>query len=284
MTEQMMSEGAVADTGAAQPDASSTGPIGGAAPSAEINPLAFNRDILPEDLRLEPSLQSFDSVDKLAKSYVHAVRKLGVPADELVRMPKEMTPEHMAEIYERLGRPNSADEYVLDGNNELTPDYKKLAHEIGLSQQQAQALHDWYNETVGSVQQQQRIAHEQAAVDNLRTLQQEWKGDFSKNADLAQRAFKRFADESALQVMNETGLGNHPSIVKMFHQIGRMLAEDGSLHSGEGMELGGMSATMAQGEINNLMNNGEFMEAYLDQYHPRHAESVRKMKSLYEYL
>ena len=113
MTEQMMSEGAAPNTGDAQPDASSSGDWG-VTGSSEPNPLAFNRDILPEDLRLEPSLQSFDSVDKLAKSYVHAVRKLGVPADELVRMPKEMSAEQQAEIYERLGRPNSADEYVLD--------------------------------------------------------------------------------------------------------------------------------------------------------------------------
>jgi hypothetical protein len=283
MTEQMMSEGAVADTGAAQPDTASTATAGDWS-GQETNPLAFNRDVLPEELRLEPSLQSFDSVDKLAKSYVHAVRKLGVPADELVRMPKEMTPEHMAEIYERLGRPNSADEYVLDSSNELTPQYKALAHEIGLNQAQAQKLHDWYNENIGSQAQQAQQAMEQQDVEHLKQLQQEWKGDFQKNSDLAHRAFKRFGDEAALQALNETGLGNHPSIVKMFHQIGRMLAEDGSLHSGEGMELGGMSATMAQGEINNLMNNGEFMEAYLDQYHPRHAESVRKMKSLYEYL
>lgn len=282
MNEPVMSEGAVADSSAtAQPETS--GDWGGTS-GQEVNPLAFNRDILPEDLRLEPSLQSFDSIDKLAKSYVHAVRKLGVPADELVRMPKEMVPEQMAEIYERLGRPNSPDEYVLDSNNELTPDYKKLAHDIGLSQQQAQALHDWYNQTVGSVQEQAQAHREQMDVENLRALQQEWKGDFNKNADLAHRAFKHFADESAMEIMNESGLGNHPAIVKMFSQIGRMLAEDGSLHSGEGMELGGMSATTAQSEINNLMNNGDFMDAYLDQYHPRHAESVRKMKALYEYL
>lgn len=283
MTEQMMSEGAAPVSGDAQPDASSSGDWG-VTGSSEPNPLAFNRDILPEDLRLEPSLQSFDSVDKLAKSYVHAVRKLGVPADELVRMPKEMSAEQQAEIYERLGRPNSADEYVLDSQTELTPAYKQLAHEIGLNQQQAAKLHDWYNENIGSQQELQTQAREQQSVEWLRALQQEWKGDFQHNADMAQRAFKQFADSDAVEAINESGLGNHPAILKMFHQIGRLLAEDGSLRSGEASDFGMMSASTAQNEINTLMNNGDFMEAYLDQYHPRHAESVRKMKSLYEFL
>ena len=278
--EAMMSEGAAPE--AAQPASEATAEWG--APAAEVNPLAFNRDILPEDLRLEPSLQSFDSVDKLAKSYVHAVRKLGVPADELVRMPKEGTPEQMAEIYERLGRPNSPEEYVLDSQSEITGQYKQIAHQLGLNQQQAQALHDWYNNNIGSQEQQVQQAREQQEVEWLQSLQREWGGDFEKNANLAQRAFKQFADEAAVQAINETGLGNHPSILKMFTHIGRMMAEDGSLHSGEGQQWGGMSATMAQDSINDLMNNSDFMESYLDQYHPQHAQAVRKMKSLYEYL
>lgn len=279
MTEAMMSDGAV---DAAQPE-SQAEPASWETP-AETNPLAFNRDILPEDLRLEPSLQSFDSVDKLAKSYVHAVRKLGAPSDELVRMPKDATPEQMAEVYERLGRPNSPDEYVLDSQNEITGQYKQIAHQLGLNQQQAQTLHDWYNENIGSQEQQMTQAREQQEVEWLRSLQQEWGGDFEKNASYASRAFRQFADEAAVQAMNETGLGNHPSVLKMFAQIGRMLSEDGSLHSGDGMQLGGMSATMAQDQINELMNNGDFMDAYLDQYHPQHSQAVRKMKSLYEYI
>ena len=276
-----MNEGASAG---AQPDAGTVATQDSWGEQTQTNPLAFNRDILPEDLRLEPSLQSFDSVDKLAKSYVHAVRKLGVPSDELVRMPKDATPEQLSEVYERLGRPNSPEEYVLDSQSELSGKYKELAHNLGLNQQQAQALHDWYNETIGSQEQVSQQMAEQQQVEWLQDLQREWGGDFNRNTDLAQRAFKKFADESAVQALNETGLGNHPALVKMFSQIGRMLAEDGSLQSAESMEFGVMSPTMAQGEINTLMNNGDFMEAYLDQYHPRHAESVRKMKSLYEHL
>ena len=41
----------------------------------QVNPLAFDAGSLPEGLRAEPSLQTFDSVDKLAKSYVNAVKK-----------------------------------------------------------------------------------------------------------------------------------------------------------------------------------------------------------------
>ena len=45
---------------------------------AEINSsIQFNASAMPEGLRDEPSLQTFDSVDKLAKSYVNAVKMIG---------------------------------------------------------------------------------------------------------------------------------------------------------------------------------------------------------------
>ena len=55
----------------------------------EVNPLAFDPSSLPEGLRAEPSLQTFDSVDKLAKSYVNAVKKMGSDPSTMVQMPKE---------------------------------------------------------------------------------------------------------------------------------------------------------------------------------------------------
>ena len=40
--------------------------LDGSLPLQESNPLAFDPGALPDELRYEPSLQNFDSVDKLA--------------------------------------------------------------------------------------------------------------------------------------------------------------------------------------------------------------------------
>ena len=51
-----------------------------------VNGLAFDPRSLPEDLANEPSLRSFDDVSKLAKSYVHLVKRLGAPPEQIVRL------------------------------------------------------------------------------------------------------------------------------------------------------------------------------------------------------
>ena len=61
----------------------------GQAESGESSALAFNASSMPEGLRDEPSLQTFDSVDKLAKSYVNAVKKIGGNPDNMINIPQE---------------------------------------------------------------------------------------------------------------------------------------------------------------------------------------------------
>ena len=67
----------------------------------EVNPLAFDAGSLPEGLRAEPSLQTFDSVDKLAKSYVNAVKKIGGDPASLVSIPQEG--ESWDSFYNQMG-------------------------------------------------------------------------------------------------------------------------------------------------------------------------------------
>ena len=75
----------------------------------EVNPLAFDPGSLPEGLRAEPSLQTFDSVDKLAKSYVNAVKKIGSDPSSMVQLPKEG--ESWDNFYNQVGRPETPEGY-----------------------------------------------------------------------------------------------------------------------------------------------------------------------------
>ena len=87
--------------------------------TAEVNPLAFNASSLPEGLRAEPSLQTFDSVDKLAKSYVNAVKKIGGDPANLVSVPQDG--ESWDNFYNQTGRPETPEGYQFgdDPDNEL---------------------------------------------------------------------------------------------------------------------------------------------------------------------
>jgi len=81
--------------------------------------------------------------------------------------------------------------------------------------------------------------------------------------------------------MEETGIGEHPAMLKMFSNIGSMLAEDNMLAPADG-QFNSMSPVQAQVSIKDKQADPEFMKRYMDAKHPGHNDAVKEMKKLYE--
>ena len=112
-----------------------------------------------------------------------------------------------------------------------------LAKELNLSQEQAQKLLDKQNAAA--------IEHfagaEKQAQDWLELVKtdKEIGGErFAQTAEQARRATARFCSPALRQMLDQSGLGNHPEVVKAFAQIGKAMSED-SLHA---LAPGGASA------------------------------------------
>lgn len=255
--------------------------LGGSESSIGESSGSFDPDMLPIELRNEPSLRNFKDWNDLAKSYVHAVKKLGAPGEELIRVPNGSDGD-LSEVYDRLGRPETPDGYDLNGE---TPDhFRKFAHSTGLSQEQAGKFVDYVSSIQKSEEEKVSTYYEQQQLDYQQQLSKEWGDDYKKNVELGRRAFLQFSDEDTLKFMEETGLGNHPGLNKMFTRIGRSMNEDGRLMSGDDGRIGGMSPATAEAKIKELQANKDFNLAYRSAEHPKHAEAVKEMQSLYEYL
>ena len=255
--------------------------LGGMDSGQKASHLAINMESLPDDIRHEPVLKNFKSWDALAKSYVHANRKLGVPSDQLMQIPQGENADWNG-VYKAMGRPDTPDQYELNGTGEMADNFRNQAHQLGLSQQQASELMNWYSEVQsgGDSSDDEDFASEQ--VQWVADLQKEWGDSYIKNTKLAERAFRQFGSEDALEVMNATGLGSHPSLVKMFSQIGQFLAEDGQLTGNQQGRIGGITPGSAKTRIDELLNDQDFTTRYYDQYHPRHQDAVTQMQRLYE--
>ena len=282
MTEASMttSEAAPSDSGAIDSGGSM---LSAEQPAITSNPMEFNPSGLPDGLGQEPSLQTFDSVDKLAKSYVNLVKKMGVPAEQLLRLPGEGEP--MDDVYNALGRPEDHNGYNLgDFEPEQTENFRQFAHELGLNNQQAETIYQAYQQDIAERDQVSQQQFEQFEVDNLNALQQEWGDQFNHNLEMARRAFMNFATPEAVQIVEETGMGNHPELLKVFARIGEVLAEDSVLPGTNNSVLGGMNAASAQEQINSLMSDKDFRSSYMDAYDPNHQEAVAKMTKLHSYL
>ncbi len=246
----------------------------------EVNHLAFDASRLPEGLRAEPSLQTFDSVDKLAKSYVNAVKKIGGDPANLVSIPQEG--ESWDNFYNQLGRPETPEGYDFgdDPDNDIEF-YRNATHQLGLTQQQAQNMLDLY----ASVQEDQEKAQQQASADfqvnSEIELKREWQGSYDAKIDQAQRAFAQFSTPEFNALMDETGLGNHPEVIKAFAKIGSMIGED-RLVVGTGLGQSSITPFDAKEQIQSLYADQDFSKAYRDNTDPGHRAAMDKMDKLFK--
>lgn len=113
-------------------------------------------------------------------------------------------------------------------------EFKKAAEESGLDSPKAQRFFDLF------------AAREKAEADALAAAQSEWlqaaKADkeiggasFDANSLLAKKAMVKFGGESLQTWLQETGLGNHPELIRAFVRIGKAMAEDSIAGKGNGV-------------------------------------------------
>lgn len=125
-----------------------------------------------------------------------------------------------------------ADFTVAEGieiNPEVLNDFKGLAKEFGLTQEAAQKLIDMQSRMEGQraeAVQKALSEQSQAWVKSLREDAEFGGEGYDKNVATAVKAVERFASPELRSLLNDSGLGNHPELVKLFHRIGKAISED----------------------------------------------------------
>ncbi len=135
--------------------------------------------------------------------------------------------------------------------------FEPLMREADLSQEQAQKLAEVYAEQRAvDVQEAQ-----EAAVAQWEQQKSDWVNDlksdsdfgganFDRNVETAKLAMQQFGSDELKATLNETGLGNHPEIVKLFHKIGTAISEDSFSHGSDGSQPQGAQALYANSNMN----------------------------------
>jgi hypothetical protein len=244
------------------------------------------RASLPEELKGEKSISSFKDVTELAKSHVEAQRMLGGS----IRLPSEKdSPEErqkkLDDIYGKLGRPATAADYGIgepEGLPEGLPwdmnvqtEFLGQAHKLGLTKDQALGVLEWYGERYTTAALQGR----KSEADAVETMRKEWGGATERNIELARRVIGTMGGEKAKEVLNRTGLGNEPDMIRLFARVGKLLAE-AQLISGD--VEGIPTVDDAKKKIAVVLADPKHL------YHPSfagkpgHAEAVEEMRKLHE--
>lgn len=136
-----------------------------------------------------------------------------------------VTPEGEAVEYTDFTIPDG-----VELNPEVLADFKAIAKELGIPQEKAQQLVDLQVQ----MENNRVAAIEQAIVDQSKQWADAVKADkdiggekFEKTKEVAIKAVERFGSPELRNLLIDSGLGNHPEMVKLFHRIGQSISEDG---------------------------------------------------------
>jgi len=174
---------------------------------------------------------------------------------------KDAKEDEITAYWSALGRPEKPDGYKfeeaklpegLSKDEDLEKAFKELSHSMGLTNEQAAANYDFYNNIMAGAfnakeehDKQVLEETEKARIKRDEELKVEWGADYEPNKELMSRAMKTFGGEEIEKVMDSVEyegvkLGNHPVIIKSFVNIGKAMAEDTLL---EGQPAGGKEDT-----------------------------------------
>mgnify|MGYP006127824379 FL=1 len=249
----------------------------------ETSSFEFNSSTMPEGLRDEPSLKSFDTVDKLAKSYVNAVKMIGGKPENLVQLPQEG--ENRESIWNQMGRPEQPNGYdftEFSGEDDTELDgFREFAHDSGFTQEQANNILNLYSNILEEESNASTQQVEDQKVQTEIDLQREWGKNYDGKLDYAKRAFGQIGTPELSKLMDESGMGNHPEVIRAFSRVGEMLGED-SLVIGSGLGGKQTSPEDAKNKIQGLYKDKEFSEAYRDNRNPNHKTAMNTMDKLFK--
>lgn len=242
---------------------------------------------LPEDMRGDATLQRFNNVGDLAKSYLESRKMIG----SSIQVPGEgAAQEDWEKLYNRLGRPESPEKYGLkrpevqglEWDEGMEKNFLSSAHKMGLNSRQAQGLLDWY---IG-LQAKEAEALEVQAKETVETLKKKWGADYGKKAALAQKAIESLAEKMEgggktrlKELLYNTSLGNDPLLVEFFALVGENLGEHSFV---KGDAVGSTSATDAKTKVTEIMNKPD--HPYHRASMTGHDEAVAEVKKLFEII
>ncbi|AGF74861.1 hypothetical protein BAnh1_09910 [Bartonella australis AUST/NH1] len=111
---------------------------------------------------------------------------------------------------------------------------KEAARELDLSR----AAMDKFMDKMAPLavqRQQERMAELSQGFITASTNDKEFGGErLQENLGLAQKAMGQFGSPELKEFLNQSGLGNHPELIRTFYRVGKNMSEDGYVGSSQG--------------------------------------------------
>ncbi len=204
------------------------------------------RDALPDDLGKHSIWSKYDNVTDLVKGAINAQSQVGKKAEDFWLSEDQ---NDIARRREIMNIPSEVDGYEITTGEipegtELDEarlgSFKDLAHKVGLTVEQAQAIADWEIESGSNDLQQIEQAEELSVREAEDTLRKEWTGDkFEYNMGKVANVMDYLGLE---EFKDDPAIGNNVDFIKaVFENIVPIISEDEIIESGVEQNLATVS-------------------------------------------
>lgn len=152
----------------------------------------------------------------------------------LQQQPEPAKPAETPEppVKKQSGPDTSSERYTLKPTEGSTIDakvvdtYAEAAHKLGISQEQAQKLLDTVSPTIGARQTEMLDATRKQWLEETRTAKDIGGDRLDESLAKAAHALDKFGTPALRELLDASGLGNHPDMVRAWSAVGRAISED----------------------------------------------------------
>lgn len=215
----------------------------------------------PEEVALEAT-----------RSWKAAERHVGVPADQILRVPKDAKDEAgWQNVWSRLGKPKEAKEYDFsaikwsDGtplDDAFVENARQWAFQHNLPKEAATGMVQQFAKFLDGAETTEKAERDAKLIEQKAALKKNWGANEPANMFVAQRAATALGIEPATVAALESVVG-YDKVMEMFRQIGEKIGEDKFIQSGAPGAKGPMTREQAVARRADLMSDPVWKDAYL---------------------
>ncbi|MBE3119785.1 MAG: hypothetical protein IMZ61_15485 [Planctomycetes bacterium] len=200
---------------------------------------------LPPELKTEKTLEKFKDVSGLAKSYIELEKDASRlrNAKGVIVPGEKATPDEIAAFHKALGRPDTPDGYGLEKpelpegmtyDEDRTKAFAEVFHKHGANKELVKAVHGVWNDMAKADFENQTKAVKDFTEKTTAEMKKEWGKDFDTNLAAADAAIDRVFGPDFKAMLKQTGLANHPAVIKGMFKASQAIGEHALARGGEG--------------------------------------------------
>lgn len=197
---------------------------------------------------------------------------------------QQASQEDWARFFNALGRPKEVSGYQFNASPDafydatLAEHFKTLAHQAGLTPQQATILHDGMVQILNQKAQEQQNSAQTQKQSIMQNIKQKWGANYADKLKKAQNAARYFAFKDA-EINDLENIIGSEAVLDGLLRIGEGMAQDTALMDIQ-PQTTMLSADSAKQKRAELSRDASFLEALMDKAHPGHGAALNEINRL----